>query len=178
MPALWQFRTPYGCKTVLLRERFISLEVSMKLKIFVVLTMCLACAGTASAGSWPANLLGFQIRKASPWMYQAYLGTIRSIPPQVRNQMPIFGAYPGIGIYSPWQQELAYWRRMPPQVRNNIIAQQQLGYPAVRGIPQSRPHHPPVYIPAVRQPQIQATIIIGPGVTAPPPNSIMPYAGR
>lgn len=173
----WHLRPPYGCKTVLLRERFLTLEIPMKLKMLVVMTMCLACAGTASAG-WPTSLLGAQLRQASPWAYQAWLGTVRRIPPQVKNQMPLFGAYPGMGIYSPWQQELAYWRRMPPQVRNNIIAQQQQGYPATHGIPRSLPHHPPVYIPAARQPQIQATIVIGPGVTAPPPNSIMPYAGR
>jgi hypothetical protein len=168
---------------VLLRERFLTLEVPMKLKILVVATMYLACAGTASAG-WPTSLLGAQLRQASPWAYQAYLGSVRRIPPQVKNQMPMFGAYPRMGAYSPWQQELGYWRSIPPQVKNSM---HQRGYPVAPPrayLPPQAFIHPQAYVPAqayvptVRQPLIQATIVIGPGVTAPPLNSIMPYAGR
>ena len=155
----------------------------MKLKMLVVATMCLACAGTASAG-WPAGLIGPQIRFASPWAYQAYLGTVRRIPPQVKNQMPIFGAYPGMGAYSPWQQELGYWRSIPPQVKNSMHQRQYpaaypQAYPPPQAYVQPQAYVPvQAYLPTVRQPLIQATIVIGSGVTAPPSNSIMPYAGR
>ena len=97
------------------------------MKTIVIIALCLASAGTASASDqlgWLfapfRNIVGSQIRQASPWGYQGALAASRSIPPQVRNS---WGS--SYRVMTPYQAELNYWRSMPPEVRNNIARQQQ-----------------------------------------------------
>lgn len=97
------------------------------MKTLVIIALCLASAGTASANDpfgWLIapfrNMMGSQFRQVNPWGYQGALAASRSIPPQVRNS---WGN--NYRVMTPYQAELNYWRSMPPEVRNNIARQQQ-----------------------------------------------------
>jgi hypothetical protein len=171
----------------------------MKIKLFIVgAALILTSAGTAQA-QFPAGLgfsiarryVGPQIRLASPAAYSGLLAANRMIPPQVKNNMNNQFMYRGGG--SPWNAELNYWRSMPPEVRNNIVRQQQQGYQTHNhtGYVQPAPQvvyvpvpTPPAYMPTGARPN---TVIPAPpvpgysagttapaAIPAPPPPSELP----
>ena len=169
----------------------------MKIKLFIVsVALILTSAGTAQAqfpGGWGFSIarryVGPQIRQASPRAYSGLLAANRSIPPQVKNNWnKQLNPYRSGG--TPWNAELNYWRSMPPEVRNNIVRQQQMGYVAQ---PQPQIIYVPVPTPSASMPtggRPNTAMIPAPpapgyipaaapsGIPAPPPPSELPYIVR
>lgn len=126
----------------------------MNFKLCAVIVGVCVLASDASAQWWAPiafgrarNIVGSQIRHASPEAYQVLLGVNRSIPPQYKNGgfAPFVGGvaphYGGGGYgYSPYQADLAYWRSIPPQVKNEWAKQQRL---AAMQVPVQIPYAPP-----------------------------------
>ena len=154
----------------------------------LILAVCLAStAGTAAAG-WPMGLagayarrfIGPQIRMASPYAYGTLLAANRAVPPQVKNGVNRGGFGPYRGGYNPYAAELNYWRSMPPQVRNNIVRQQQMGYqaqpqPPNGPVPTTSASRPTGARPSTVYPETSAAGYSAPTVIpAPPPPAELP----
>jgi hypothetical protein len=90
----------------------------MKTKLIMLVGVAIALSScTSYPGGWAYQQAGRQLAQASPWGYQGILAANRSIPPQVKNNWNRdLNPYQMVG--NPWQQNLNYWRSMPPEVRN------------------------------------------------------------
>ena len=126
----------------------------MNTRFLFVAVLCLAGASSNASAQWwgtlgpVRNVLGSQLRQASPAGYQVLLGINRSVPPQVKNgggfiPAPYYGrvAHPygyGGNPYQ-YQADLAYWRSIPPQVKNEWAKQARLA-----AMPVAQPYEPAV----------------------------------
>ena len=156
-------------------------------KSLLLAALCVACmATTASANPWGwvfgpvRQQVGPAIRQANPWVYSGMLAANRSIPPQVKNNWNNqLNPYRGAG--NPWSAELNYWRSMPPEVRNNIVRQQQQGYQTHHQTGYVQPAPQVIYVPV---PAPSAPVPHGAGaanvaaIPAPPPPTELPRIVR
>ncbi len=152
-------------------------------KSLLLAALCVASmASTATANPWGwvfgpvRQQVGPAIRQANPYAYSGLLALNRSFPPQVKNNWnnQVFDPYRG-GV-TPWNAELNYWRSMPPEVRNNIVRQQQ-GYQTHHQAGDAQPVPHVIYVPGPAPPapiQDRAGAANAAVIPAPPPPNELP----
>ena len=146
----------------------------------LLVVMCAFWISNTALAGWPTGMIGAQIRRASPGASQALLAVTRSIPPQVKNQMPLYNTYPwGNGGRNAWQAAgggRSYYA--PPPVRQQRGVPQQVYAPVQTFAPA-----PPARISPSQQ-QLQGAVGRGSEsfglstASPPPPNRIVPRAAN